>query len=118
MIEVRFEGGPWDGQFQAVQETPPYLRVIAPDYQKDLPGYLDVQDPFNYGPMEIRTKTLTYHRELAEHYWQVVTYFFSEEDRDRAFVEDTREHAEDLEDSEYQLSDWGYASPGLQQGRP
>lgn len=117
MIEVRFEGGPWDGQFQAVQDTPPYLYVIAPDYAKDLPGYYAEEDPFS-GPIEVRTKKITYYRERAEHYWQVVTYFDSEEARDRAFYEDTREHAEDLEDSEYQLSDWGYASPGLQQGRP
>ena len=66
-----------------------------PDFEKDLPAY--VKPNFDGSmPMEVRVKTITYYRELAEHYWQIITYFDSEEARDRAYYEDTREHPEDL----------------------
>jgi len=86
--EVRFEGGPLDGKIQVLDETPReyIIQFAKPDTSPA--DYWKAQDPFEPPPM-IEIETDRYYRECAEHYWQILTYFWTEEARDKAFAEDT-----------------------------
>jgi hypothetical protein len=108
---VYFEGGPLDGQETAVAElrSEHIIQMAAGEPTGRFVSKEMAEDSF------IQIETASYLREYAEHREGCVTYFWTEEDRQRAFFEDT-----DDPDArrEAQLAGYDYATERVQQGHP
>lgn len=93
MLEVYFEGGPLDGQTRAEPSAPPVIHIQHPAQQG-----VAYQPMGSQVPVMVGVETAEYYRQLA-HEWRtaVVTYFWTEDDRDAAAREVEQEYLRDPE---------------------